>query len=390
MSDPAPSLVPRWLSGAAALSWRVIVVGVALALIGLAFVRLRIVAVPVVASLFLTTMLAPPADWLRRHRVPSLLATWVVFIAVTAAVAGIVFGVLPTLQTGFAHLGRDLGTALTKTEHWLIFGPLHVSRSQVNHTVDQAINLVNTHTQSLIRGALTGVSVATSVLAGILLTMVLTFFFVKDGKKIWAWGVSLASERRARDLNEVGRRCWTVLTGYIVGTAVNGVINAVLLVITLVILGVPLVAPLGLLTFIGAFLPLVGAFITGGIAALVALVATGPVAAAVVVAVTAVIHNLGGYMVGPYVLARAVRLHPVAVLIVLGVGTILGGIIGAFLAVPAAAVIASVIGYYRGQRSDLVVPEPPRWLGGRAGRRPAVTNGEAAASAETEVEPSPR
>lgn len=367
MSDQAPSGVPRWLAGAAAISWRVLVVVAAIVLLGLAFARLEVVVVPVVAALFFTTVLWPPAEWLRRHRVPGLLATWLVLLAAAAVVTGIVFGVLPGLEKEVPKLGTALAQGVTKIQHWLVDGPLHLSSAQVNGAASQVVKFLTSHQSSLIQGALTGFSVAASVLAGALLTIVLTFFFVKDGRRIASWFVGLASERRARDLSAVGSRAWTVLTGYIRGTACNGAVNALVLSMTMVVMGIPFAPLVGLVTFVGGFLPLVGGILSGAVAVLVALVSNGPVAAGVMVAATILVHNLEGYLIGPLVLGKAVRLHPVAVLLVLGVGTIIGGAIGAFLAVPVAGVVLSVAGYYRSGGDELILGEAPA---GRRRRRP--------------------
>jgi len=393
--EPVPSSVPRWLARSAAWSWRVLVVAGALVLIGLAFVRLRVIVVPVVAALFVTTVLSPPAVWLRRRGLPALVATWIVFLLAGAVVAGVVFGVLPGLETEFGKLGQALGTGVSQAEQWLVHGPLHLSRHQVHHLFAQATSVLNSHRQALIHGALTGVSVAASVLAGVLLTVVLSFFFVKDGASLARWFTGWASPARAMEMEELGRRAWGVLTGYIRGTALNGAVNALVLALTLLALGVPLVGALALLTFVGGFLPLVGGVLSGLVAAVVALVAKGPIAAGVVVGATILIHNLEGYLVGPFVLGRAVRLHPVAVILVLGIGTILGGVVGAFLAVPVAGVVLAVAGYYRQQRDPLERSAIPGlwWPGsfrpglpGSARRR----GGEPAKGADAEPEPTAR
>jgi predicted PurR-regulated permease PerM len=185
------------------------------------------------------------------------------------------------------------------------------------------------------------------VAGGLLLTFVLTFFFVKDGDKISRWALSLfKAEHRIEDMRTLGRQTWATMAAYVRGTAANGFVNAVLLSFALLGLGVPLVLPLALLTFIGGFLPIVGAIVSGAFAALVALVIKGPLAALVIVGVTIVIHNVEGYIVGPKVLGHEVNLHPVAIILVLAAGTAMGGIIGAFLAVPLTAILIAVYNHY--------------------------------------------
>lgn len=343
MAETAGPGVPSWLQIAAAWAWRVLVVAVAVFVAGMAFSRLHVVTVPLVAALFLATLLAPPAQWLRRHHVPGLLATWIVFLVVSGAIAGIVLGILPTARVEFATLGADLVKGLSRAQGWLVNGPLGLSRSEVKGSIAKIQGYIGKDQTTLLKGALSGVAVVGELAAGLLLTLVLTFFMVKDAPSLTAWAAGLVrNDVRARQARKLGRAVWGTLTGYVRGTAVNGVVNAAVLSLTLVLLGVPLVLPVALLTFVGSFIPLAGAIISGLLAALVTLVVKGPVAALVVVGATVLIHNLEGYLLGPLVLGRAVRLHPIAVLLALAVGSILGGIVGAFVAVPALALAVTV------------------------------------------------
>lgn len=357
MADDAEQRVsiPRWLAVAAGVGWRLLVVAAGLFVLGEAFNRLRELVVPIVIALFASTVLAPPAYWLRHQGWPPLLATWSVFLVGLAAVGAIVFGLIPSVQHDFSTLGTELNHGVTRIQNWLVTGPLHLSRHQVSSYIKQAEHAITSNQTGLLKGALSGVTVVTQVAAGVLLSIILTFFFVKDGDKMASWFLSLFREQRARDLQGLGSAVWRVLTSYIRGTALNGAINAAVLSIVLVALGVPLVVPIALLTFVGGFIPLAGAIVSGVLAALVALVSRGVIAAVVVVGATVLIHNLEGYLVGPQVLGRAVRLHPVAIILLLGLGTILGGIIGTFLAVPVAAVIIAVVHHYRQAR--MAIPE---------------------------------
>ncbi|HZU72937.1 MAG TPA: AI-2E family transporter [Acidimicrobiales bacterium] len=358
MSSPPPSPVPGWLASSTAYAWRVLVLGAVAYIAAIAFGRLELIIVPVVAALFFSTVLVPPARWLRRHGLPPLAATWVVFLAALLVVAGIVGGLVPSISGEFSALGKELSKGLTTFQHWLENGFLHLSHRQVTNFVDSAKKELNTNRAKLIKGALSGVTLVLQGAGATLLTMVLTFFFVKDGEDIGNWALGLAAESRAPDLRAVGSEAWATLGGYVRGTAANGAVNAVLISIGLLGLGVPLVAPIAVLTFVGGFLPLVGAIAAGLTAALVALVAKGFVAALIVVGMTVVIHNIEGYLVGPLVLGRAVKLHPIAVLLALTIGTILGGIIGAFLAVPATAVALAVNEHYRIRRRQALAATP--------------------------------
>jgi len=360
VDPPERQVVPAWLNTAAAYSWRMLVVGAGLVVLALAFGKLRLILVPVIGALFLTTVLSPPARWLRRRGLPPLLATWIVFLIALAALFGIGLGLAPSVGHEFNQLGHDLNQGVKQAEHWLETGPLHLSKKQVSSYVTKAQNSLTTNRSKLIQGALSGVTVILQGAGGILLALVLTFFFVKDGDQIGVWFFSIFDERRAADLRVVGAKAWATLGGYVRGTAANGLVNAVVLAIGLLILRVPLVVPIALLTFVGGFIPLVGAIASGIVAAMVALVAKGPVAAGVVIGITVLIHNLEGYLVGPLVLGRAVRLHPIAILLALVTGTILLGIIGAFVAVPITAIALAVQSHYRSARLHVVEVTPLR------------------------------
>jgi predicted PurR-regulated permease PerM len=340
------STVPKWLMRWSAVCWRLLIIGAGLVVVGYLFTRLRLILLPIVVALFVATVLAPPARWLRRHRLPPLLATWAVLLGSVVVIGGLIWGLYTLTQGQFNQLGHELSNGVNRAERYLTNGPFHLSHKQVNDYVNQAKNFFTKNQGTIVKGALSGATIALEVAAGALLALVLTFFFVKDGDRISAWALSLFKGRRAEDMRILGHQTWATMAAYVRGTAANGFVNAVLLSLALLGLGVPLVLPLALLTFLGGFLPIVGAIVSGAFAALVALVIKGPIAAAIIIGVTIVIHNVEGYIVGPKVLGHEVNLHPVAIILVLAAGTAIGGIIGAFLAVPLTAILIAVYNHY--------------------------------------------
>lgn len=361
--------VPRWLATGAALAWRLLVVAAALYVVGQGFVLLRVVTVPLIAALFLATLLSPPTRWLERHGWPRLLATWAVVLGTLVVLGAVIFGLVQPAVGEFSVLRGEVTLGIAQGQRWLVHGPLHLSAHQVDDLAAQLERLASRNPAGVVRSALSGVAVAAEVLAGAALTAVLTFFFVKDGSALAGSLRRLAPDGPSRRrLELLGGRAWATLAGYVRGTLFNGLVNAILISVTLVLLRVPLVLPLALLTFVGGFVPLVGAIVAGALAALVTLVAKGPIAALVVVGATVVIHNVEGYLSGPLVFRRAVRLHPVVILLALGIGTILGGIIGTFLAVPLVAIVAVVIG---GMRAELPGDADPADVGPSATVKPA-------------------
>jgi predicted PurR-regulated permease PerM len=349
------SSVPAWLDRAAAIAWRLLVVVAAVLFILLVISKVLVVVVPVVVAVFLSTVLIPPARWLRRRGWPPALATGAVFLLALLVLAAIVALLAPNVAHEGTSVRNSTNGGIDRVQNWLVRGPFHLSRKDVKSDFNNFGDSLKSHAGGF---AVRGATLAGEIAADVLLSLVLTFFFVKDGERIAASFLRLVPAPRKADAREVGNRTWATLSAYIRGTAVNGLVNGSLMTLGLVVIGVPLAVPIGVLTFFGGFFPIVGAIAVGALAALIALVAKGPVAALVVIGLTIVIHNVEGYLVGPLVLGRAVKLHPVAVLLALAVGGVLAGIIGAFVAVPTAAVIATAFDYYRpAVEPDLSAPD---------------------------------
>jgi putative heme transporter len=331
-----------------------LVVAAAILFVGAALSRILVVVVPVVVALFISTVLIPPSRWLRQRGWPPALATWTVFL-----LAILVLGVIgATLAPNVAHDSKALQNSTTsgvdRVQNWLVTGPFHLSRKDVKKDFKNFGDSFKTNAGGV---AVREAPLVGEIVTGVLLSLVLTFFFVKDGERLAGSFLRLVPPARHDDARELGRRTWATLSGYIRGTAMNGLVNGLLMTLGLVILRVPLAVPIGVLTFFGGFFPIVGAIAVGVLAALIALVAKGPVVAIIVIAITILIHNVEGYLVGPLVLGRAVKLHPVAVLLALAVGGVLGGIVGAFVAVPTAAVVATTFDYYRVPITEAPPPE---------------------------------
>lgn len=343
--------VPAWLDQAASLSWRVLVVGAALYAVVIVFGRLRVVVVPLIVALFLSTVLVPPARWLRQRGWPPLAATWAVFFGGMLVVAAVLLYIVPSVTNHFSDLQHQANRGINRIQDWLVRGPFHMSRRQVKRDFHQLGQQFSKNRTKLLQGALQQATILLEVVVGGILSIVFAFFFVKDGHAITDWFLGLVSDDTAADLRALGDRLWRTVSGYIRGTAINGVVNGGLMFAALFGLRIPLAGPIAVLTFVGAFFPIVGALLTGALAALIAFVAKGPVAALIVVGVTIVIHNVEGYLVGPIVLGRAVRLHAIVVLIALTAGGALGGILGAFIAVPLTAAVLNVLDYYRAKRA---------------------------------------
>lgn len=345
--DTTPAGVPPFLARAAAISWRFVAVVVAAAIVVTVLVRLRVVVLPIVVSLFVATLLMPIADRLRSWGLRPALAAWITMASAVVVFVGVTsFIVLEAIDES-EMLTEDLSEATDEIEDWLVDGPLGLERDQVRDGRERLADAVSENSDALTAGAVRFGSIALEVVAGGILAVVLLFFVLKDGHKAGEAIASLVGAERGDDLRELGVKAWQTMSGYLRGVAITGVVDAVIIGIGLALLGVPLVVPLMLLIFAGAFIPLVGATAAGVLAAMVALVSGGPGTALAVGALVLVVQQIEGDVLAPLVLGRAVRLHAVTILLSLTAGSVVAGIIGAFLAVPLAAVVKTVVEHYR-------------------------------------------
>jgi predicted PurR-regulated permease PerM len=338
--DPnVAGLVPRGLRLGAALAWRFLVVIAAIYVILRIVGYLSVVVIPLSIALLLAALLAPAVSQLVRAKVPRGLAAAIVLITGLAILGGLLTFVVVQFSAGLPQLQKQLTQSLHQIQDWLIFGPLHLRQEQLKDFINQAIGFLQSNQSSITASALTTASTVGEILTGLALTLFILIFFLSSGDQIWSFVVrGVPSNVRAR-ADVAGRRGFASLVSYVRATAVVAVVDAVGIGIGLAIIGVPLVIPLATLVFLGAFIPIIGAVIAGGVAVLVALVTNGPVGALIVLAVVVGVMQLEGHVLQPLLLGRAVRLHPLAVVLAITVGLVAGGIPGALLAVPLLAVL---------------------------------------------------
>ena len=337
--------------GEAALWTIVIVVAVIGALRLLA--ELRLVVLPVLLAVVLATFLLPPTRWLTRRGWPRGVSALVVVVLTLMAV-GLSFAFLvPPVVSQFGTFDFQLSTVVDRIERWIAASPLPLSTGQIGGVIEDLDNRVGESFDAVARGIVSGAVVAVEILAGLLLAIAVLFFLLKDGERIWAWVVSLTPSSRREDVDAIGMRSWHALGGFVRGQFVVAVFDAVLIGLALVLIGVPLAVPLGVLVFFGAFVPVVGAALTGLLAVLVALVSVGVGGALAALAAIIVVQQLEGNILQPVVVGRAVDVHPIAILLAVTAGAVLAGIIGAMVAGPAVAVAAATLGYLREERDRL-------------------------------------
>lgn len=345
----AEARVPRWLATATVYSWRLLVVAAAIVATALALSHIALVVLPVIAALLLATFLAPPAAWLKRKGFPDAAAALVMVVVGLGVLAGAGAIIVPPVVGATDDLGDELTEAIDRGEEWLLEGPLDLSQDQLRDGVDRAADQLRGSVGTITENVVSGAILVAEVVAGMLLTLVLLFFFLKDGPRMWEWILGLFDTSR-REVDELGRRAWATLGGYLRGVTVVAFVDASFIGLALLLIGVPLVLPLVVITFIGAYIPIVGATVSGLLAVLVALVSLGFVEALLVLAAIIAVQQLEGNVLQPVIVGRAVQLHPAVVLLAVTAGAVLYGIVGAFLAVPLVAVAASMVAYRRSDR----------------------------------------
>ncbi|MEV6297911.1 AI-2E family transporter [Actinoplanes sp. NPDC051861] len=331
--------VPHSLRIAAAWSWRLIVVGV----IGWVVLRVigtvSIVVVPLAIALLLSALFGPAVGWLLRLRLPRSLATFLVMVCGIAAVAGTLTLVVNQFIDGVPKLTENASAGVRQIQEWARTGPLHLSDDQVDQAIDAGQEWINSNTSSLTSTGIATVATIAELVTGLLLVIFATFFFLRDGRKIWRFVVRLFPVNARWSLADAGDASWATLGSYVRATVLVAFIDALGIGLALTILNVEFAFPLAALVFLGAFIPIVGASVSGAVAVLVALVDEGWVVALITLGAVVLVQQMEGHVLQPLIMGRAVAIHPLAVIIGIACGVVLAGIIGALVAVPLIAVL---------------------------------------------------
>jgi predicted PurR-regulated permease PerM len=351
---PREPSVPRPLRQAADWSWRLLIVGLLVYVVFRVASALALVVLPCLAALLLTALLQPLTARLRRTGMPSLAATWCTVLAAVVVMAGLGILIVTRVRADYPRLQKEVKHTAHEVQSSLAGSPFHLSSTRLDQYYDQVAHFISQH-QSLIAGTVvTGGKIVLEVLTGLVLMIFITFFLLKDGDRIWAWLIKGLPPEPRRRAGNAGPAAWTAVVNYIRGTTAVAAIHAVVIGLALWILGVPLLVPLIILVFLAAYIPLVGILVAGAAAILVTLGTKGWIAAVILLGVFILENQIEGHLLQPLVVGRIVRLHPLAVILVLAVGGIVAGIAGAIVAVPAAAAISYAWPYLRGES-----PEPP-------------------------------
>ena len=346
--EPSRSRADRTMSRPSAPTWTIRVLAVGSSLLVLAalgwlilwlLLRVPLVTIAVASAVLLAALTAPIARRLRQAGAPSSLSALGAVLVVLGALLGMGALVGFRVVSRLRELTGPLAAGIDRVRTWLIEGPLSLNPQDVAGIRDQVVSAVYDAAPSPVAGA----RMVLFALSALILVVFLVFFMLKDGEGMWAWLLERVPPRRRPKVDGAGRAAWLTLSGYVHGVVVIAVIDAVAIGAGLLLLGVPLWPSLTLLVFLGAFVPLFGATLSGAVAVLITLVTNGPTDAIVVVVIVLAVQQIEGNLLAPLIMGRAVRLHPVVILLSVTVGTVLFGVAGAVVAVPTVAVIYQVI-----------------------------------------------
>ncbi|MFJ9522507.1 AI-2E family transporter [Kitasatospora sp. NPDC101801] len=339
--------VPWGLRVAAESTWRLLLLAAALYLLFEVVDMLRLVAFAVLAALLISALLEPTVSWLRRHGVPRSLAAAGTFLSGVAGIGLVGWFVVWQVTTNLHSVTDQVQAGVDQLRDWLVTGPLHLTQQQITDFAKQISTAIGTNSEQITSAGFTGVTIAVEVLTGVVLTAFTTFFLLYDGARIWGWALGMLPRQSRYAMAGAGPKAWATLTAYVRGTVCVAFIDALCIGIGIQLLGVQLALPLAVIVFLGAFVPLVGALVTGTIAVLIALVTQGPFTALMVMVVLVAVQQIEGHLLQPLILGRAVRVHPLAVVLGVAAGTIVGGIGGAIVSVPLIAVTNTVVVHLR-------------------------------------------
>jgi len=328
--------------------------------------QITVVTIPLVLALILASAFAPVMTWLRARGVPSIAATLLALLAILVILGAVSWLIVWAVRDQWDELYAKAQQGFDDLMAWVGTLPFDIDQGQIDEWVASLTDFVTS--AQFGSGALAGVGVVANFVTGLVLMVVILFFFLKDGPQLWAFVLRPFRGAQYERAIRIGDKTVSTLGSYVRGTATVAAVDAIGILIGLLILQVPLAIPLAVLVFLLAFIPIVGATVAGILAALVALVANGWVVALIVVGVVVLVNQLEGNLLQPFLMGRTMKLHAFVVLIALTIGTVLSGIIGAVLAVPIAAVAWGIVQVWDGP--DL----PARWARPKHRDDPAFTS----------------
>lgn len=355
-SNLARAQVPWGLDLAAAWAWRFLVITAAAGLLVWAFWQVRVVTLPILIALLITALGSPVVRLGRRLRIPPGVSAAVVVLGGIGFVALLVTFISQQIVEGVSDLADQVVVGLGEIRTWLKEGPLNASDSQIDGYIKQAQQFITERGQdeAVVRQVTEVGTAITHIAAGFFIILFSTYFFLADGGRIWSWCVRLAPRAARARIDSSGRVAWVSLTQFVRATVIVAMADAIGIMIVAALLDVPFVAAIGVLVFLGAFVPMIGATVAGSVAVLVALVAQGPWTALLMFGGVILVQQIEGHILQPFLMGRFVSVHPLGVIFAIGIGVLVAGVAGALIAVPLVAALNAVVLHLAGEFPDPV------------------------------------
>jgi predicted PurR-regulated permease PerM len=366
-TEPVDESLPRGVRLAGAWSWRLLVIGAVIAVVIFLIVQLRLIVIPVLVAVLLAALLVPFKDFLVRHRWPSWLAIVTTLVLLIVVVGGLFYLAIWQVTRQSHELQMQSVAAFEQFRDWLTTGPLGLTAEQIDSAFQSLWTSLQQDSQVYISGALSIGSTLGHVVTGALLTLFSVLFILIDGRSIWGWIVRVFPTNARSAVDGAGRAGWTTLRNFAKVQVLVASIDALGIGLGAFFLGLPLVIPIAVLVFLGSFIPIVGAVITGALAVFVALVFKGWVFALIMLGIVLLVQQIEGHVLQPLIMGTAVRVHPLAVVLAVAAGSLLAGIPGALFAVPFVAVLNVMVHYvssgaWRDKPPETIaVPEGAIW-----------------------------
>lgn len=339
--------VPYGVRLTAAWSWRLLVIAAISAVICLALAQVWSIVVPVLIAVLITAALKPLVNFLQKKKVPKWISIIIAELGLIIFFAGLIALAIWQISRGFGDVTNRAKEVSEEFLSWLETSFLHISTQDVDKAIDSFLSSINENAQTYASGALDIGLVLGHVVAGVILVLVVTLFLLIDGDKIWSWLVTIAPKKARVAIDGAGKAGWNSLSSWTRVQVLVATLDAIGIAVGASILHLPFVLPIAIVVFIGSFIPFIGAIGTGSIAVLIALLYNGWPAAIWMLLIVLAVNQIEGHVLQPLITGPAVKIHPLAVILAVLVGTLLGGIAGALLAVPAVAFSNAFIGYIR-------------------------------------------
>jgi predicted PurR-regulated permease PerM len=353
-----PESVPRGLRIATAYAWRFLVLAAAVGVAIWLVIQLKLLVIPLLIAILVSALLWPAFSWMLNHRWPRWLALVLSVLGTIAIVTGLMWLAVWQITREWGEVRDRTVEAVGELRQYLIDGPLHLTGQQIDGALDEAVRFFQEQAELLWSGALAIGSTVGHVVTGLLLTLFILLCILADGGGIWRWTTRLFPQDAREAVDGAGRAGWLTLVTYARTQLLVATIDAVGIGLGAFLLGVPLAIPIGVLVFLGAFVPFVGAVVTGAVAVFIALVYNGPWIALWMLVVVLGVQQLESHVLQPLLMGSAVKVHPLAVVLVVAGGAMVGGIAGALFAVPLAAFV-NVVSVYLSRRAWIDGAPPP-------------------------------